>query len=73
MFADTRAGALKEAGDLVVPVASGILDPDSVVDLHGLCRHEHPGRQSAREITLFKSVGAALEDLAAAIIVYEES
>ena len=73
VFADTRAGALKEAGDLVVPVASGILDPDSVVDLHGLCRHEHPGRQSAREITLFKSVGAALEDLAAAIIVYEES
>ncbi len=71
VFADTRDGALKEAGDLVVPVAHGVLDPARVVDLHALCRREHPGRRSATEITLFKSVGAALEDLAAAILVYE--
>ncbi|MCX7056603.1 MAG: ornithine cyclodeaminase family protein [Proteobacteria bacterium] len=71
VFADTRDGALKEAGDLVIPVARGILDPASVVDLHGLCRGENPGRRSPDDITLFKSVGAALEDLAAAILVYE--
>jgi alanine dehydrogenase len=71
VFADTRDGALKEGGDLVVPVARGLLDERSVVDLHGLCSHEHPGRRSAAEVTVFKSVGAALEDLAAAILVYE--
>jgi len=73
VFADTRAGALKEAGDLVAPIAHGVLDADSVVDLHGLCRHEHAGRQSDAEVTVFKSVGAALEDLAAAILVYESA
>lgn len=71
VFADTRSGALKEAGDLVAPIAHGVLDAGAVVDLHGLCRHEHPGRRSDSEVTVFKSVGAALEDLAAAILVYE--
>ncbi len=71
VFADTRDGALAEAGDLVVPVARGILDAATVVDLHGLCRGEQPGRRAASEITVFKSVGAALEDLAAAILVFE--
>lgn len=71
VFADTREGALHEAGDLVAPVASGLLDPGRVVDLHALCRGEHPGRRRPDEITLFKSVGAAVEDLAAAILVYE--
>ncbi|MBS0396411.1 MAG: ornithine cyclodeaminase family protein, partial [Proteobacteria bacterium] len=71
VFADTSAGALHEAGDLVVPVERSILDAATVVDLHGLCRGEHPGRRGPAEITLFKSVGAAVEDLAAAILVYE--
>ena len=73
VFADTRDGALREAGDLVAPVARGILDAASVVDLHGLCGGGGRGRSSAREITVFKSVGAALEDLAAAILVYEST
>jgi alanine dehydrogenase len=73
VFADTRDGALREAGDLVVPVARGVLDARAVVDLQALCRHEHPGRRSAAEVTVFKSVGAALEDLAAAILVYESA
>jgi ornithine cyclodeaminase len=71
VFADTRDGALKEAGDLAAPIASGVLDASSVVDLRGLCRGEHPGRRAPAEVTVFKSVGAALEDLAAAILVYE--
>jgi alanine dehydrogenase len=73
VYADTRDGALKEAGDLAAPIAQGVLDANSVVDLHGLCRHEDPGRRSAAEVTVFKSVGAALEDLAAAILVYESA
>jgi ornithine cyclodeaminase len=39
--------------------------------LFSLCRGETPGRRSAQEITLFKSVGSALEDLAAAGLAYE--
>ena len=72
VYVDTRAGATKEAGDIVQPLASGVLKPEAIVaDLHELARGEKNGRESAGEITLFKSVGAALEDLAAAIAVFE--
>jgi alanine dehydrogenase len=71
VFVDTREGALSEAGDVAAPLASGILRADSVVDLGDLCRGTHPGRRRPDEITVFKSVGAALEDLAAAIEVVE--
>jgi ornithine cyclodeaminase len=71
VYVDTRAGATKEAGDIVQPIASGVLSPEAVVaDLFELARGEKAGRGSADEITLFKSVGAALEDLAAGIAVY---
>lgn len=74
VYVDTRAGATKEAGDIVQPLASGLLTQDRIVaDLAGLTRGEKPGRRSADEITLFKSVGAALEDLAAGIAVYRKS
>jgi ornithine cyclodeaminase len=66
VYVDTDA-ALREAGDLVQPLASGVLDREDVAgDLFGLVRGTVPGRRSPDEITLFKSVGTALEDLAAA-------
>lgn len=72
VYVDTRAGATKEAGDIVQPLASGVLSKDAIVaDLHELARGEKKGRESADEITLFKSVGAALEDLAAGVAVYK--
>jgi ornithine cyclodeaminase/alanine dehydrogenase-like protein (mu-crystallin family) len=68
---DTLGGALREAGDIVQPVAAGVIgEADIAGDLFGLCRGTVPGRQSDGEITLFKSVGSALEDLAAAILVW---
>jgi ornithine cyclodeaminase len=71
VYVDTRAGATKEAGDIVQPLASGVLSKDAIVaDLHELTRGQKKGRETADEITLFKSVGAALEDLAAGIAVY---
>lgn len=74
VFVDTRAGATKEAGDIVQPLASGLLTHDGILaDLHELARGERHGRRNAEEITLFKSVGAALEDLAAGITVYRKS
>jgi len=71
VFVDTRAGATKEAGDIVQPLASGVLRQDRIVaELAELARGQKKGRESDAEITLFKSVGAALEDLAAGIAVY---
>jgi len=71
VYVDTMAGALKEAGDIVQAIASGALKEEAIVtDLFGLCRGEVPGRQTDDEITVFKSVGTALEDLAAAQYVY---
>lgn len=74
VYVDTRAGATKEAGDIVQALAAGVLAPEAIVaDLHELARGEKGGRQNDEEITLFKSVGAALEDLAAAIAVFGKS
>lgn len=70
---DTRAGALAEAGDLVQPLARGLIGPEHIVaDLAGLLRGEQAGRRDADEITLFKSVGTAIEDIAAAQLVIGE-
>jgi ornithine cyclodeaminase len=67
LFVDTREGALHEAGDLVQPLQKGLIDESDIqADLFDLTAARHPGRPSDPEITLFKSVGTALEDLAAA-------
>lgn len=74
IFVDTRAGAMKEAGDIVVPLQTAVLSPREIQgDLFDLTRNDHPGRTSEEHITLFKSVGVAIEDLAAASLVYEKS
>jgi ornithine cyclodeaminase len=71
LYVDTRNGALKEGGDLVQPLQAGLIGrADIVGDLFDLCRGEASGRRSAEEVTLFKSVGTALEDLAAAALAY---
>ncbi|TPP07349.1 ornithine cyclodeaminase family protein [Rhizobium glycinendophyticum] len=72
LFVDTRAGAFAEAGDLLQPLEAGVITPaDIKAELVELVSGTAPGRQSSGEITLFKSVGAALEDLAGAILAYE--
>ncbi|HEY9347672.1 MAG TPA: ornithine cyclodeaminase family protein, partial [Inquilinus sp.] len=72
IFVDTRAGALGEAGDLLQPIRAGVIGEDAILaDLHDLTRGTAPGRGSPDEITLFKSVGTALEDLAAARLAVE--
>ena len=72
VFIDTDA-ALAEAGDLIDPIAHGVLRREDIAgNLFTLCRGETHGRRDAREITLFKSVGSALEDLAAAGLAYAE-
>ncbi|HEY2534714.1 MAG TPA: ornithine cyclodeaminase family protein [Xanthobacteraceae bacterium] len=67
---DALGGALAEAGELLIPLAKGTISQSDIVgDLHALCRGEVPGRRTPEEITLFKSVGYGLEDLAAAKLV----
>ncbi|MBY3597194.1 bifunctional Delta(1)-pyrroline-2-carboxylate/Delta(1)-piperideine-2-carboxylate reductase [Rhizobium bangladeshense] len=72
VYVDTRAGAISEAGDIVQPLKSGVLmETDIKAELAELVSGAHRGRSDDAEITLFKSVGTALEDLAGAILAYE--
>jgi len=72
LFCDTRTGALKEGGDLAIPISQGVISSEDILaDLHELTRGAHPGRTSTQEVTYFKSVGTALEDLAGAIAVWQ--
>ena len=71
VYVDDRAGAEAEAGDLLQAKAEGKFDFTQVKgDLYQLCRGTKKGRESESEITLFKSSGLALEDLAAALMVH---
>lgn len=73
LFVDTRAGAMAEAGDLLQAFAAGVAGPEDIkADLFDLCRGDAPGRGDPATITVFKSVGTALEDLAAAILTLGE-
>lgn len=72
LFVDTLQGAPKESGDLAIPIQTGVCRLEDIqADLFGLCGGKHQGRTSTEEITFFKSVGHALEDLAAAKLAYE--
>ena len=71
VYVDTRAGATKEAGDIVQPLKRKVIKKADIRgDLFDLCRGTAKGRTSAAQITLFKSVGTAIEDLAAAMLVW---
>ena len=70
VYVDTRGG-MKESGDIAGPLASGALTEAAIAgDLHDIARPGAVKRRSAKEITLFKSVGNAIEDLAAAVAVW---
>ena len=74
VYVDTHEGALAEAGDLLQARDEGKFDfADVKGDLAELCRGKAKGRRSAEEITLFKSAGTAIEDLATAIMLYQKA
>lgn len=74
VYVDTREGALAEAGDLLQARDEGKFDFVNVKgDLFDLCRGKAKGRASDSEITLFKSAGTAIEDLATAIMLYQKA
>lgn len=71
VFIDT-AEALLKAGDILSPLANGAFSEEHIAaTLEQLCRGQHAGRTAAGEITVFKAVGTALEDLAAASLAFD--
>jgi alanine dehydrogenase len=71
VFVDSRAGALAEAGDLVIPIQEGAIDASHIAgELGDVFGGRIPGRRSASEITIFKSLGMAVEDVAAARLAF---
>jgi len=72
VFVDTRQGTLKESGELLIPMEKGVFKAEDIkADLFELCKNQKYGRSTNEEITSFISVGYALEDLAAAELVWE--
>ncbi|GAB1446702.1 MAG: ornithine cyclodeaminase family protein [Cyclobacteriaceae bacterium] len=69
---DNYEGATTETGDLAIPLREGVITRDHILsELFELCRSEKVGRKDDKEITCFKSVGHALEDLAGAKLVFD--
>jgi ornithine cyclodeaminase/alanine dehydrogenase-like protein (mu-crystallin family) len=70
---DSREAALKEAGDLVIPIAENAIVPEHVWgELGEIILGKNKGRTSDQEIT-FKSVGLAFQDVSAALVVYRKA
>lgn len=74
VFVDSRAGALAEAGDIVIPIKDGAFDASHLAgELGDLFGGRIPGRRNDTEITIFKSLGMAVEDVAAARLAFERA
>lgn len=73
LYVDRRESALAEAGEILIPISEGVLNADHIRgELGGVLMGADPGRESPRDVTLFKSLGLAIEDLAAARLIYEK-
>jgi len=71
LIVDLRAAALAEAGDLMIPIQEGAITADHIQgDLGEVITGRVPGRTAAEEITLFKSEGLAIQDVAVAARVF---
>ncbi|WP_286234935.1 ornithine cyclodeaminase family protein [Thalassotalea sediminis] len=72
IYVDNVESAVRETGDLAIPLANGVITLEDIkADLFALCKNDYFVKRSPTEITIFKSVGHALEDLAAANVVVE--
>lgn len=72
IFVDNMESAVRETGDIAIPLAEKVIEiSDITTDLFALCRNTFSFNRDKHDITVFKSVGHALEDLAAAKLVFE--
>jgi alanine dehydrogenase len=71
LFVDSRTAALAEAGDIVLPLEEGVFGEDHIAgEIGDLLLGRVPGRQAQQQVTIFKSLGLAVEDVAAAHVAY---
>lgn len=71
---DTYDGAMTEAGDILIPLRAGVITEEQIAaDLHEITSGKRQGRTSSQDITLFKSLGCALEDLVTAALIYRKA
>ncbi|MBZ0279736.1 MAG: ornithine cyclodeaminase family protein [Anaerolineae bacterium] len=74
LYVDRRESTLNEAGDFLIPKSEGTVDDSHIQgELGEVLLGQVKGRQSAAEITLFKSLGLAVEDLASAQLIYAQA
>ena len=74
IFVDRRESALNESGDYLLAAQEGVVSPESILgEIGELLLGTKPGRTSAAEITLFKSLGLAIEDVASADYLYRKA
>jgi len=70
---DSREQAQEEAGDFIIPADEDLFDWNRVFDLSEVVGRQGPQRNAAEDITLYKGLGTALEDIATAAHVYEQA
>jgi ornithine cyclodeaminase/alanine dehydrogenase-like protein (mu-crystallin family) len=74
LFVDRRESTINEAGDYLLAVRDGVIGPDDIrAEIGEVLQGEKPGRTSPEEITLFKSLGIAIEDVFAAEYLYRQA
>jgi ornithine cyclodeaminase len=74
IFTDRRESALNEAGDYLLAAKEGLVNPESILgEIGELLIGTKTGRTSATEITLFKSLGLAIEDVVSADYLYKKA
>ena len=74
VFVDSKEAVLSEAGDFIIPMKHGIIDSNRINgELGEVISGKMPGRQSEKEVTLFKTVGIAVEDVVVAAEVYRKA
>ena len=74
VFTDSRESAASEAGDYVLARAAGAIGPDHIrAEIGEVLAGTAPGRADEAEITVFESLGLAVEDLAAAALAYRKA
>jgi len=70
---DSREAATKEAGELIRAVADGLTGPEDWAELGEIVSGVRPGRESDSQLTFFKSVGLAVQDMAAAALAFDRA
>ncbi len=71
--AGLKEACVAEAGDYIIPINEGIISSDDIISIGDIIIGNTPGRQSPSEITVFKSVGIAAQDVAVAKLVYDRA